>query len=288
MIPNRFDYIAPDSLPGVIDALSGDPDGAKVLGGGTWLVPDMNAGAVQPHRVVDLRNAGLGGIERENGHIRIGAMTTYADLIASDIVESQLPLLHTMAMGVTGGRQITQQGTIGGSAVAARPQSDAPATLTALSAVAVVAGPDGERRIAAAELFAAAMRTTLRPGEVVAGFEVPSAAGLRHGYFKLKRGTSSWPVATAACLVGLDDDGRCSRVTLALGGVQGTPVIVDVGDALVGREPSPDALEAAADRAGSAVSDPWGDVLAPPEYRAAVAGPVARRALTMACNGGAT
>jgi hypothetical protein len=44
----------------------------------------------------------------------------------------------------------------------------------------------------------------------------------------------------------------------------------------------PDRLAEAAALAGRSVVDPWGDLLAPAAYRAAVAAPVARRALTSA------
>ncbi|MGH3267151.1 MAG: FAD binding domain-containing protein, partial [Trebonia sp.] len=59
MIPHGFGYCAPGSVAEVIAALAEDPTGSTLLGGGTWVVPEMNRGVRSVRRVVDLRNAGL-------------------------------------------------------------------------------------------------------------------------------------------------------------------------------------------------------------------------------------
>jgi carbon-monoxide dehydrogenase medium subunit len=279
VIPHRFDYVAPDSLAGCVQALG---SGARVLAGGTWVLPEMSRAESRPARLVDLRRAGLGGVTATAGGLSVGAMCTYADLLASPDVTRHAPLLRTMAEGITGGWALRNQATVGGSAVSARPQSDVPAALVASGAVARAVGPAGARSFPVAELFAAAMHSSLLPGEVLAGFDVPSAAGVGHGYVKLKRGGSSWPVATAAALVQLDPDGVCRQVSLVLGAVTATPLRVDVAAALLGTAPGNDDVREAAQLAGAAVDDPWDDLLAPGSYRAAVAAPIARRALTMA------
>jgi carbon-monoxide dehydrogenase medium subunit len=129
------------------------------------------------------------------------------------------------------------------------------------------------------------MRTALAHDEVITALEIPVApAGQRAGYHKLKRGSSSWPIATAAVLVTLDGDGTCTEATLVMGGVAATPLVVDVAAELVGHAPDAQRIAAAAARA--VVAEPWDDVLAPGDYRAAVAAPVARRALQDAIDGG--
>ncbi|GAB3347180.1 FAD binding domain-containing protein [Modestobacter lapidis] len=288
MIPHRFDYVAPDSLAGCIEALNtaapagGDGEDARVLAGGTWVLPEMSRAESRPARLVDLRRAGLGGVTGTGSGLSVGAMCTYAELLASPDVLRHAPLLHTMAEGITGGWALRSQATVGGSAVSARPQSDVPGALVACGAVARAVGPEGERRFPVAELFAAAMHSSLLPGEVLTGFDVPSTAGAGSGYVKLKRGGSSWPIATAAALVRLGDEGVCRQVSLVLGAVTATPLRVDVDAALVGTTPGDDGVREAAHLAGAAVDEPWDDLLAPGSYRAAVAAPIARRALTMA------
>jgi aerobic carbon-monoxide dehydrogenase medium subunit len=126
MIPRRFAYAAPESAEEAVTLLAADPASAKILGGGTWAVPELNRGESRPALVVDLRRAGLAEIRAQGERIHVGAMCTYSDLLASDVVAERLPLLLRMAEGVTGGRQILSQGTIGGSLVAARPSPTPP------------------------------------------------------------------------------------------------------------------------------------------------------------------
>jgi carbon-monoxide dehydrogenase medium subunit len=282
VICGRFAYAAPRSLDEAVSLLADDPEGAKLLGGGTWAVPELNRGESRARLVIDLRRAGLGGVESAGDRVRVGATCTYSELLASPEVEERLPLLRLMASGVTGGRQIQNQGTLGGSVAAARPQSDAPAAVVALGGKAVVAGPGGERRCSPGELFAGPMRTALAPGEILAGFDFPAADGLAYGYVKVKRSSSSWPIATAACLLDLGEDGTCRAATLVLGAVSPVPLPIDLQEVLVGKRLSEVALDAAAQAAAVALDEPWSDVLAPAEYRAAVAPVVARRALASA------
>jgi carbon-monoxide dehydrogenase medium subunit len=278
MIPGRFTYASPESIEEAVELLAADPPASRLLGGGTWVVPELNRGESRPRLVVDLRRAGLARIEADGDRVRVGAMCSYSDVLASAAVAEVLPLLRRMADGVTGGRQIQNQGTLGGSVVAARPQSDAPAAVVAHGGQAVIRGPDGERRCPPAELFAGPMRTSLASDEILVGFDFPRASDLAYGYYKLKRSSSSWPIATAACLLGFNE-GRCTSATLVLGAVAPTPTRVDLSGVLVGMPLSEEALSGAASVAGEAVTDPWGDVLAPADYRAAVAPVVARRAL---------
>jgi aerobic carbon-monoxide dehydrogenase medium subunit len=285
MIAHHFEYLSPADLTEAIDLLAQHPRDTKILGGGTWVVPDMNRGLINPQRILDLGRAGLNGISLDGSTLRVGAMTTYAEVTESALVRDHAALLHTMAAGVTGGRQLTQQATLGGSTIAARPQSDVPATLVALGARAVLGGPHGERHIPVKDLLVGAMRTAISPDEVLTSFEIESTLGLRHGYFKLKRGGSSWPIATAAVIARLDKSGACGSISLTLGGVSSIPIAVDVRDVLANQRPNARLVDVAAAQAGVAVTDPWGDVLAPASYRAAVAAPVAKRALTQALLG---
>ncbi|WP_216216852.1 FAD binding domain-containing protein [Amycolatopsis aidingensis] len=278
MIPTRFEYVAPETVAALVAALDEE---SRLLAGGTWVVPEMGRAESRPRRVVDLRRAGLTTISVDGSRLRLGAMCSYSDILASQEVARHAPLLHTMATSVTGGSALRNQATIGGSVAAARPQSDVPATLVALRADIIIAGPAGSRRVPAADLFLGAGRTTLAVDEVITGFQLPSERMSGHGYVKLKRGASSWPIATAAALLRLDDAGRCEDARLVLGGVEAVPVTVDL-TAMLGRPPGDEELEAAAAQAAAALSAPWTDVLAPGTYRAAVTAPVAKRTLTMA------
>jgi len=252
----------------------------RVVGGGTWVVPELQRGR-EPVHLVSLRRLPLAGVEVDNGLLRLGAMVTYADLEASSAVRRHAPVLDQLARGVTGGPQIHVQGTIGGAAVAARPQSDVPAALCALGATLVVRSASGARHVAAADFFLDAHRSDVRAGEVLTEILVPvaDASCVGHGYVKVKGAASSWPVVTAAAVVRQDPDPRaCGQVSV--GGLARRPMTVDLGSLLGAAPASPDDLLQGVSL--PAPADPWQDELAPADYRSAVAPVAVRRALLRA------
>lgn len=279
MIGTRFDYVAPTDVPGCVAALDDD---ARVLAGGTWLVPEMDRGEAHPRRIVDLRRAGLGEVEEVPGGVQVGSMTTYSALLRSAEIATHVPILRLMAETVTGGWSIRNQGTVGGSAVAARPQSDVPAVLAVADTRVVIAGADGVVEMPIGDFFVDAMTTSLRATQVVVGFRIPSWAGWAAGYAKIKRGGSSWPIATASALLRCDDAGICTDARVALGGVGVVPIVVDVSAALVGTSLTDDDIAAAGSLAVATITRPWEDVLAPAAYRRAVAPAAVRRAIKTA------
>ena len=81
MIPAEFDYTAPESLQDAIGALVDGGEDAKLLAGGHSLIPLMKLRLAAPTLLVDLRKVpGLHGVERQNGHWRVGALTTHTTL----------------------------------------------------------------------------------------------------------------------------------------------------------------------------------------------------------------
>ncbi|GAA1135866.1 FAD binding domain-containing protein [Nocardioides aquiterrae] len=282
MIGHPFTYRSPESAAEAVELVSAAPARTRVLGGGTWVVPECNRGESAPDLLVDLRRAGLDRIELVDDVVHVGATTTYTALMSSAIVLGHLPMLAAMARGITGGAQVQSQGTIGGSVVAARPQSDAPAVVAALGATLVMAGSQGERRVSGEAMFEAASRSCVRPDEILTRLEIPVQGAARWGYYKLKRSASSWPIATAAFVVDQHGSGSVTDARLVLGGVSGTPVHVDVRSVLVGGPLEPGRVDEAARLVAASVHSPWEDELAPGSYRLAVTHPVARRAMEMA------
>lgn len=282
MIPHHFDYVAPASAQEAVATLAAAPHETRVFGGGTWLIVELGRGLTRARTLIDLRRAGLGEISERDGIVSVGATCTYADLLAHATVSEHLRLLALMAAGVTGGRAIVGQGTLGGSAAAARPQSDAPGALAALGGEAVALGAGGERRIPTRSLIEGPMRSALAPGEILVRFELPSIAGRAVGYHKLKLGESSWPIATAAAVLELDRAGAAVGGVLTLGALSERPLSVELADLLDGATLERSGIERCARLAVERVERFWGDVLAPASYRRAVAAPVAQRALAMA------
>lgn len=279
MIGQRFEYHAPASVEeavGVLAAANGD---ANVIAGGTWVVPELTHGIRTPAHIIDLRHAELSGVSASDAGITIGATTTYSALLDSPLVGECAALLRTMALGVTGGAQVRNQGTIGGSACYATPSSDAPAALVALDASLTLAEAGGTRDVRAETFFEGAFRSALKQGELLTEIVVPEPpSNVQFGYDKLKFCESSWPIATAACVLGLDGDGVVEFARLAVGGANTKPYVVDTS-VLVGTPVTRDLADEVAERAREAADDPYTDVLADGAYRQQVSGVVAKRAL---------
>jgi carbon-monoxide dehydrogenase medium subunit len=275
VIPHPFDYHVPASAEAVVELLHGARGRSALLGGGTWLVPALGDPANRIAQVIDLRRADLNGIAAHGDRFALGAMVTYTDLLRSDVVRRHLPFLALVAEGVTGGPQIQNQGTIGGSACAARPASDIPGALLALEASAIVHGRGGRRSMPVADLWPEPFETTLAADELLVGFDVP-VQPRGFAYHKLKFGTSSWPIVTVGAVAALDDSGAVAQLRVAVGAAAELPFRLPLAD-LVGAEATHGMAREVADRARAAMAEPWSDELAPAAYRAAVLPAIVRR-----------
>jgi carbon-monoxide dehydrogenase medium subunit len=259
-------YVAPESVSQATAVLAADP-GAVVLGGGTWVLPQLVRRERRATVIIDTARLGLTGIRRDGDGLRIGAAVTYSSLAGSELVSAEAPLLTRMAAGITGGVQLRNQATIGGAACYAIPSSDVPACLVALGAELELhssAGGNGAdvRRVTADAFFLDAGRTQLRPGELLVDIVLPSQPR-PWGYQKLKLSEGSWPIATAAATPAGGSD-----VAITLGGVATRPLRITVHNE-----------EEIAAAVREQLSDPWHDVLASAAYRRRVAPVIARRAL---------
>lgn len=280
MIPHQYRYQAPTSTQQVAALLHENPERSVVLAGGTWVVPELLNPDRPVAQVVDLRRTGLDTVEERDGQLVLGACVTYTTLLSSDLVRRRLPLLTELAEGITGGAQLRNQATIGGSACAARPASDVPGALLLLGARAAIESATGRRTIPVAELWEAPFQTTLAADELLIGFEVPAQRGAS-AYRKVKLRTSSWPILTAGVVAALDPSGALSRLDVAIGGAAATPFTLPLTDVL-GAPPAPDLPDDVAARARDALIDPWTDELAPASYRASALPGVVRRVVTKA------
>lgn len=104
-------YARPTSVDEALELLIGE--GAAVLAGGTDLAGQIDRGITAPSLLVDLQDAGLGGIEPDGDGLRIGAATTLADL-AADALVAPYAVLATAA-GLAASPLLRNQGTVGGN-----------------------------------------------------------------------------------------------------------------------------------------------------------------------------
>ena len=283
MFAADFEYYRAGSVAEACDLLAAHP-GAKLLAGGHSLIPLLKLRLAAPAAVVDIGRVGaLRGISNGGGALRIGALTTHAEIAASEAVKSGAAALAEAA-GQIGDPAVRNRGTIGGNVAHADPASDLPAVLTALGATFTVSGPDGERALAAADFFQGMMATALGEHDILTAVNVPAAsAGSASAYVKFSHPASRYAVVGAAASV-TAAGGACTAASVAVGGVTAVPVRCgSVEAALAGQPLSADAIAAAAATAGNDLGDDLlGDVFASGEYRKAVTPVYVQRALTAA------
>jgi len=274
MIPAPFDYAAPDSLDEAIRLLGEGGEEAKLLAGGHSLLPLMKLRLATPSLLIDLRKVpGLGGVERQNGGWRIGAMTSHATLERS----ADLGIL-AQAAGAIADPQVRNLGTIGGSLAHGDPASDLPAVLMIAEGSVSLRGPGGERSVAATELFQDYLETAVSPDEVLTEVHLPSLDGWGYGYHKFNRRSEDWAMVAVSAVV-KGSDGGAEDVRVGLTNMGSTPLrATAVEEALRGQPLNAESIARAAEQAAEG-TDPPADLNASAEYKRHLARVLCRRAL---------
>lgn len=167
-----FSYQNPTALAAA--ATASKTDGVKLLAGGQSLLAAMKMGLSAPETLVDLAGVTeLRGITVSGGTVKIGAMTTHAEVAANKDVAKAIPALADLA-GNIGDRQVRNRGTIGGSLANNDPAACYPAAVLGLGATIHT----NTRTIAADSFFKGLYETALQAGEVITAvsFPVPEKA----------------------------------------------------------------------------------------------------------------
>lgn len=261
-----FDFHRPTSLRQAA-ALLAKAEDAKILAGGHTLLPTMKQRLASPASLVDLAKCDeLKGIERKGRSVVIGAMTTHAEVAASDVVREAIPGLAELAE-LIGDPAVRHRGTIGGSLANNDPAADYPAAALALGATIVT----NRRKIEADDYFKGMFETALEEGEIITrvSFPVPAKAA----YSKFRNPASRYALA------GVFVAKRGSEVRVAVTGA-GSDGVFRWGaaeEALKTRftAKSLDGLSADAGKMNS-------DIHAGADYRAHLVGVMARRAVQAA------
>ena len=259
MIPAPTRYARAIDLDNAFELLA-EPD-AKAIAGGQSLIPVMKLRIARPSLVVDISRLELRGVEERDGELHIGPLTTWSDLIDSEVLRRPaLAAMAECARGI-GDLQVRNLGTIGGSVVHADPASDMPAVLLALGARLEIRSPAGTREAALTEVLVGPFTTTLDAQELVTDIVVPVAPnGSGSAYAAIEHPASGFALAGAAALVTAEGE------TVAVTGVGTTPFVLPAGDL----------------REQIAAADIFGDRFASEEYRRELAVVVAERALARA------
>jgi aerobic carbon-monoxide dehydrogenase medium subunit len=281
MIPAEFDYTAPESLQDAISALVDGGEDAKLLAGGHSLLPLMKLRLAAPSLLVDLRKVpGLHGVERQNGHWRIGALTPHAVLERSP----ELGIVSQVAATIAD-PQVRNRGTIGGSLAHGDPASDLPAAMLLTEAEVTLQGQGGQRTVTAGDLFRDYLETAVDPGEVLTEIRLSALDGWGHGYQKFNRRSEDWAMV-AVCAVVKESGGVCEDVRIGLTNMASVPLRASaVEEALRGQELSAENIAKAAEQAAEGTNPP-ADLNASADYKRHLARVLCKRALSEAAGRG--
>ncbi len=243
----------PSTMQEALQILVGYAGRARVIAGGTDLVPQMQAGEVRTEALVDVsRIPTMCTVTLEDGSLRVGAAVRHAELAASALIQAQAPVLARAAAEV-GSPQIRNAGTIGGNVVNAQPAADGALALLALGAEAEIFHVGGCRWESLESLYD-------RPGiskvdsqsAILAGFRFSPIGqpGYGSAYRRLGKCKSiALPVLCAAAVVRIVD-GCFAKVAIALGPVAAGPLRIRQVEAWMEEKPAtPETIQQAAEMA---------------------------------------
>jgi aerobic carbon-monoxide dehydrogenase medium subunit len=258
----NLDFHRAASVDDAKSALGGADDG-KFLAGGQSLIPLLKLGMAAPDRLVCIKGVdALRGIERAGNDLVIGAGMTHAEVSASETVREAIPALADLAGGI-GDPQVRNRGTLGGSVAHADPAADYPAALVALGATVTT----DRRDIGADDFFTGMFETPLEPDELIQSvrFPIPDKAA----YCKFSNPASRY--AIAGVMVARTN----GSVRVAVTGVSPSVFRSNAMETALASDFTPTALDGVALEGVDLISD----VDAGADYRAHLAGVMARRAV---------
>jgi carbon-monoxide dehydrogenase medium subunit len=254
-----FAYLRATSLPSVFDLWTAAGPEAKLLAGGQSLIASLAFRLSEPSTLIDItRVQELRGITQVGDMVRVGALTTHAELGASDVVQRHLPLIAE-AVPLIAHPAIRNRGTIGGSLAFADPAAELPACCVALGAEIIARSPTGERRIAAKDFFTGLFTTALGSNELISAVEFPIAKPReRATILELARRSGDYAMAGTAAKALVDGTTLVEPRFVFFGVGDGPVVAGKAASAVAGRALTPDVV-AQAQAALDADLDPPAD-----------------------------
>lgn len=264
--------MTPASLDDALALMANEAGTWKPFAGGTDLMVLLEAGKLAHRNYVNiwpLRE--LRGIEINTDYVILGALTTYTEVQANDVLRREFPML-CQAAGETGGLAIQNRGTLGGNIVNASPAADSPPALLAYGAEIELVSTAGSRWIPYDGFHTGYKQMGLRADQLLARIRLPRATTeLQHYYRKV--GTRKAQAISKVCFAAVArvEAGRVDDVRIALGSV--APIVLrckQTEDAIRGK----DLEETTVRRAGETLMReiaPIDDVRSTADYRLRVA-----------------
>lgn len=270
-------YARPGSLDEALGLLAERP--CVVVAGGTDHYP-VRVGREPDEDVLDITAIpALRGIARDGDAWRIGATTTWTDVIEADLP----PLFDGLRLAAreVGGVQIQNRGTIGGNLCNASPAADGIPPLMALGAEVELADARGTTRLPLDRFVLGNRRTARRSDQLVVAVHVPGHGdGARSTFVKLgARRYLVISIVMVAAMIEPRPDGRVGRARVAVGACSAAAQRLEALEAALAGRPAGLGLADAVSPAHLAALTPIDDVRGSAGYRRHAASRLVRQAL---------
>jgi CO/xanthine dehydrogenase FAD-binding subunit len=281
----KFEYLVPNTMDEALSLLSQHKGRAKVIAGGTDLVPKLKRREIQaPQCIIDLK--GIPDLDYikydEGGGLRLGALVTIHAVEASPVVQERFGVLFQAVRGMAS-TQVRNRGTVAGNLCNAVPSADTAPALLILEASLKLAGPEGERMVNVGDFFTGPNETVLTDEEILQEIQVPSLPAHSGGsYQKLtpRRAMDLAVVGVAAVVVA--EDGVCNDIRIALGAVAPTPMRARRAEDIVRGQKLTDQVMDRAAQIASEECRPISDHRASAQYRCDMVEVLTKRAIQQA------
>jgi CO/xanthine dehydrogenase FAD-binding subunit len=269
----KYDMRSASSLDEALLLLANEPGKWTAFAGGTDIMVLLEAGRLPKRDFLSIWGVpGLRGIVHRPDGIRIGALSTYSDLLADSILQAEFPLLCAAARE-TGALAIQNRGTIGGNIANASPAADVPPALLVYDAILEVASSRGRRQVEYAGFHTGYKLMDLAPDELIAAVVLPRRRSSWKQVYR-KVGTRRAQAISKICFAAAADirDGFVHDVRIALGSVAPTVIRARSAEAVLrGRGLEPSTIRSARAALGDDIS-PIDDIRSTAAYRQLVAG----------------
>ena len=232
---------------------------------------ELSRGIKPTETLIDItRLRDLKYVRGDDGYIRLGALATHNDVLASPECRARALPLAQACIDI-GAPQIRTRGTIAGNLVTASPANDTISALMALDAEVVLVTVEGERTVPLDDFYTGVRRTVLAPDELLREIRIPAMRENQRGlWLRLGlRRAQAISVIHIAFLLTFDDDRKVSEARITLGALAPTIVHARQAEAfLVGKRLDPEVCEEAGKLACADVT-PIDDLRGSAKYRLA-------------------
>lgn len=279
MKPALFQYECPTQEEHLVQILSSEKEGTKILAGGQSLLQLMNQRLLQPEMLVDINQIEEFHFIRDQGtSFAVGPLIRHQELVDSAMVREWCPMLSKAARFI-GHRAVRNRGTAVGSLAHADPNAELPTVIVALGGELVVADQWGRRTIQSRQFFLGINETVLSPGQYLRAAVFPKL-GPREGHafveFSIRKNDPA--IVAVAVSIFTDEFGVVTRVRGALSGVANVPLYFeDEAHPLLGTKGEKGVVQDVATRLASGLRPP-DSLFALAEYRRELAAYLLRQA----------